>query len=314
MSSRPDLAALELLVRVAETGSLTAAARTVGMAQPNASRALNRLERQLGLTLLHRSTGGSRVTAEGEVVVAWARDALAGMERVVLGARSLAAQRAAQLRVAASMTVAEYLAPAWLTRFRGTHPDLQVSLDVGNSGHVLGLVVDGSVPVGFVESPTVPRGVASTTVARDSLVVVVAADHPWARRRTPLTPAELAVGDLVLREAGSGTRETLERALERSLAGQDLRIGASHLELASTAAVKAAAVVGTAAAVLSELAVVPELAGGQLVAVPVVDLDLSRALRAVWLPERRPTGAAAELVSIARSARSLRSARSARPT
>lgn len=296
MSARPDLTALDLLVRVAETGSLGAAARAVGMAQPNASRSLSRLERQLGLGLLIRTPGGSRLTTEGEVVVAWARDALAGVDRVVLGARSLAQQRAAHLDVAASLTVAEYLAPGWLARFRRTHPDLRVSLEVGNSAEVLARVTSGEVPVGFVESPTVPRTVSSTTVSRDALVVVVGPEHPWARRRTPLSPDDLVAGDLVLREAGSGTRETLVRALAHA----GLELGPSRLELASTAAVKAAAGAG-AAAVLSELAVQADLVTGQLVAVPVDGLDLTRALRAVWLPDRRPTGAAAELVRVARS-------------
>lgn len=294
--SSPDLAGLDLLVRVAETGSVGAAARQLGMAQPNASRLLGKLERQLDLVLLVRTPAGSRVTTEGEVVVAWAREALTAVERVVLGARSLAAERQAHLTVASSLTVAEHLAPRWLARFRREHPDLHVSLDVGNSSHVLERVGSGRVPLGFVESPTVPRTVASTTVARDRLLVVVGPAHPWARRRTPVSAAELVAGDLVLREAGSGTRETLVRALD--LAGHAL--GAHRLELASTAAVKAAAAEGGAPAVLSELAVAAELATGQLVSVPVADLDLSRALRAVWLPARRPDGAAATLVRLAR--------------
>src|SRR5262245_60320824 len=118
MPARPDLTALDLLVRVAESGSLGGAARALGMAQPNASRALSRLERQLGLTLLVRTPGGSHLTTEGEVVVAWAREAVAAVDRVAIGARSLAEQRAAHLTVAASLTVAEYLAPRWLARFR----------------------------------------------------------------------------------------------------------------------------------------------------------------------------------------------------
>ena len=296
MADRPDLTALDLLVRVAETGSLGAAARAAGMAQPNASRSLSRLERQLGLTLLIRTPTGSRLTTEGEVVVAWARDALAGIDRVTIGARSLAEARAAHLTIAASLTVAEYLAPAWLARFRQTHPDLRVSLEVGNSVEVLARVTSGEVPVGFVESPTIPRTVSSTTVARDALVVVVAPDHPWARRRAPVTPAELVAGDLVLREAGSGTRDTLARALAR--AGHEL--GSTRLELASTAAMKAAASAGTAPAVLSELAVAAEIATGQLVVVAVADLDLTRSLRAVWLAARRPDGPAADLVRVAR--------------
>lgn len=296
MTTRPDLTALDLLVRVAESGSLGAAARAIGMAQPNASRALSRLERQLDLTLLVRTPGGSTLTTEGEVVVAWAREALAGVDRVSIGAHSLAEARAAHLSVAASLTVAEYLAPRWLARFRRTHSDLRVSLQVGNSHEVIARVIAGAVPLGFVESPTVPRTVASTTVARDSLVVVVASDHAWARRRTPVTGVELVDSGLVLREEGSGTRETLVRALAR----EGLELGPSRLELASTAAVKAAAAEGAAPAVLSELAVETEVATGQLVVVPLESLDLSRTLRAVWLPARRPTGPAADLVRLAR--------------
>lgn len=294
MSSRPDLAALDLLVRVAESGSLGAAARAVGIAQPNASRALSRLERQLGLALLVRTPAGSRLTTEGEVVVAWAREAITALDRISVGARSLAEQRAAHLTVAASLTVAEYLAPRWLARFRRSHPDLHVSLEVGNSVEVVDRVERGEVALGFVESPSIPRSLSSTTVARDTLVVVVGPEHAWARRRSPLSPGDLVAGDLVLREAGSGTRETLVRALDRA----GLALGPSRLELASTAAVKAAA--GEAAAVLSELAVSAELATGQLVAVPVDGLDLTRALRAVWRPDRRPAGPVAELLRLAR--------------
>lgn len=295
MTARPDLTALDLLVRVAETGSLGAAAREVGLAQPNASRSLSRLERQLGLTLLTRGPTGSQLTTEGEVVVTWARDALAGVDRVLIGARSLAEARAAHLSVAASLTVAEYLAPGWLARFRVSHPDLHLSLVVGNSVEVIARVTSGEIPLGFVESPSIPRSVSSTTVGHDALVVVVGPDHAWARRRTPISPAELVTGDLVLREAGSGTRDTLVRAL--ALAG--LELSASRLELASTAAVKVAAQ-GGAATVLSELAVRTEVATGQLVAVPVDGLDLRRSLRAIWLPSRRPAGAAADLVRLAK--------------
>jgi DNA-binding transcriptional LysR family regulator len=266
------------------------------MAQPNASRSLSRLERGLGITLLARTPRGSRLTTEGEVVVAWAREALTAVDRVVIGARSLAEQRAAHLAVAASLTVAEHLAPGWLATFRRTRPDLHVSLEVGNSADVVARVERGEVALGFVESPTVPATVAAAPVAHDSLVVVVAPSHPWARRRRPVTPQQLVAGDLVLRESGSGTRETLVRAL----AAEGLELGPSRLDLASSAAVKAAAAAGAAAAVLSELAVAAEVAAGSLVVVPVPGLDLRRTLRAVWLPDRRPAGPAADLLRLAR--------------
>ncbi len=299
MSDRPDLGALDLLVRVAESGSLGAAARQVGIAQPNASRAIGRLERQLGVVLLTRGPRGSRLTTEGSVVVEWAREALAGVDRVVVGARSLAAQRTPHLRVTASLTIAEYLAPEWLSRLRQRHPDLRVSLTVGNSSEAIAQVVGGRVEVGFVETPTAPRAVSSTTVATDTLVVVVGADHAWAGRRRPVGAEELSAADLVVRESGSGTRETLTRALARA----GVELGESHLELASTAAVKAAAAAGHSPAVLSNLAVGSELRTGVLVEVPTEGLDLTRQLRAVWPTSVRPTGAAADLVRLARRGR-----------
>jgi DNA-binding transcriptional LysR family regulator len=290
---RPDLDALELLVRTAETGSLSRAARSVGVAQPNASRAIARLERELDLALIVRSPGGSTLTVEGGLVVEWAREALAAMERVVVGSRSLAAGREAHLTVAASLTIAEYLAPAWLSRLRHSHPDHRLTLVVGNSERVLDLVLSDAVALGFVECPSVPRSLSSTVVARDELLVVVHARHRWARRRgTGIDAAELVASDLVLREAGSGTRQTLVRALSRC--GADL--AQTHMELASTAAVKAAAMAGDAPAVLSRLAVSAELAEGTFVEIPVRGLDLSRRLRAVWRPSSRPTGAAADLL------------------
>ncbi len=293
--SRPDLRSLELLVRVAETGSLTAAARAAGMAQPNVSRSLTRLERQLSVPLVNRGPSGSTLTPEGVLVVEWAREALAAVDRVATGARSLAAQHDASLHVAASLTVAEYLAPVWLSRLREVRPDVRVSLAVANSDQVLEQVKRGEVTLGFVESPTVPRTVSSRVVARDQLVVVVGPSHPWASRRRPVQPAELAAGDLVMRESGSGTRQTLVRALRDA----GVRFGDTHLELASTAAVKSAAATGAAPAVLSALAVQSELATGVLVSVPIEGLDLGRRLRAVWPGDLPLAGVAETLVRLA---------------
>ena len=295
MSTRPDLRLLELLVALAEAGSLSGAGRAMGMAQPNVSRALSRLERQLSVQLVTRTPGGSSLTPEGVVVLEWARAALDAVDRVVIGAKSLAAQQDTSLHVAASLTVAEYLAPSWLSRLRRARPDVRVSLAVSNSDLVLEQVISGAVDLGFVEAPTVPRTVSSRVVARDELIVVVGPTHPWATRLDPVGPNELAATDLVMRESGSGTRQTLERALR--VAG--VRLGDTHLELASTAAVKSAAAAGDNPAVLSQLAVASELGTGSLIRVPVEGLRLGRRLRAVW-PAGVPLGGiAAELVALA---------------
>lgn len=141
-----------------------------------------------------------------------------------------------------------------------------------------------------------PSGLVSRVVATDRLVVVVAPGHPWARRRTPLLAAELAATPLVVREQGSGTRETLDLALTGHV------VAAPKLELGSNAAVKGAAREGAAPAVLSGYAVEAELATGRLIEVPTRDIDLARRLRAVWRRGRTPSGPAATLLKITLSA------------
>ena len=295
MIEQPDLQQLRLLIGVSQHLSLGAAARELGMAQPNASRALTDLERRLGLTLVRRSPAGSQLTTEGAVVVQWAREVIDAVDHLTFGVDALRSELRSELDVGASMTVAEYLMPRWLAEFRRRRPQVRVDLQVQNSYDVMAQLRDDRVALGFIESPSVARGLRSAVVGRDRLVVVVAPEHPWARRRRPLLAAELAATPLIVREPGSGTRTTLERLLT----GHELAPPA--LELGSNAAVRISVVAGIAPAVLSVLAVAAAIDSGELRSVPVADVRLDRQLRAVWSPQRPPADNALELLQIARA-------------
>ncbi|MFG3048483.1 LysR family transcriptional regulator [Streptomyces sp. NPDC048241] len=288
----PDLGALELLLAVARLGSLGAAARELGITQPAASSRLRSMERQLGVALVDRSPRGSRLTDAGALVTDWARQVVAAAEVFDAGAQALRAARDSRLRVAASMTIAEYLLPGWLLALRAGRPDTAVSLLAGNSAKVAELLLAGEADLGFVEGLSVPTGLDSAVIAHDRLTVVTAPAHPWARRPRPLKTAELAATPLILRERGSGTRQVLDAAL-----GAPAR---PLIELSSTTAVKAAVVGGAGPAVLSELAVGEELATRRLVGIPVEGVSLRRDLRAVWPTGHRPTGPARELLALTR--------------
>ncbi|WP_430382352.1 LysR family transcriptional regulator [Streptomyces sp. P10-4] len=288
----PDLAALELLLAVARLGSLGAAAREVGITQPAASSRIRSMERQLGVALVDRSPRGSRLTDAGALVTDWARRVVEAAAAFDAGARALRDRRDSRLRVAASMTIAEYLLPGWLLALHAERPDTAVSLLAGNSAKVAELLLSGEADVGFVEGLTVPAGLDSAVIAHDRLIVVTAPGHPWARRRRPLTAAELAATPLILRERGSGTRQVLDAALGG--------LARPLIELSSTTAVKASAVSGAGPSVLSELAVGEELSMRRLVSIPVEGVSLHRDLRAVWPTGHRPTGPARELLSLTR--------------
>ncbi|MEN1974203.1 LysR family transcriptional regulator [Cellulomonas sp. P4] len=286
---RVPLGALELLDAVDAHGSLSAAARALGLAQPSVSTGLRRLERQTGLTLLTRSASGTRLTPAGVALLARARDVLAASDALEREVVALRTAQQGRVRVAASLSVAEYLVPGWLASRPAGSP--VVDLVVANSRDVMDAVLHGRADLGFVEGPDVEDGLEARSLGEDELVVVVAPGHSWARRRRPLTAAELATAPLAVREAGSGTRAVLERAL--TAAGHPL--AGAPAQLGSTSAVKNVVRGGGPAAVLSRLTVADEIARGDLRAVPVEGVDLRRTLRVVWARSRRPSTAARDL-------------------
>ncbi|WP_433337605.1 LysR family transcriptional regulator [Spirillospora sp. CA-294931] len=290
----PDLGALELLLAVVRLGSVGRAAAELGVTQPAASARIRSMERQIGVALLERSPRGSRPTEAGALVAEWAQQVIGAAHALDAGLGALREERDGRLRVVASLTVAEYLMPGWLVALREARPGTAVTLRTANSTDVAEQVRGGEADLGFVEGARKPAGLSGTVVATDRLVVVVAPRHAWARR-SAVTADELASTPLILREQGSGTREILDRALAASGG-----TAPPLLQLASTTALKAAAISGAGPVVVSELAVTEELASGRLVTVPVPELDLRRPLHAIWPAGQRPAGPARDLLSLTR--------------
>lgn len=285
---RAPLAAVEVLVAVAAHGSLSAAARALGQAQPSVSATVHRLEHRTGLTLVDRTAGGTRLTPAGERLLPRAREVLRASDALAHEVAALRDALGARVSVAASLSIAEYLVPGWLA---DRDPDSAVvDLVVANSRDVMAAVLAGRADLGFIEGPGFVDGLHHRVVGHDELVVVVAPGHPWARRQRPVDAAELAAGPLAVREPGSGTRGVLEQAL----AATGHHLHGSPAQLGSTLAVKNVVRGGRVAAVLSALTVADNLARGDLCRVPT-DVDLSRTLRMVWAAGRRPSHAAEEL-------------------
>ena len=290
----PDLQSLDLLVEIADAGSIGRAAERIGLSQPGASLKVRALEKRLGVALLDRTTAGSQLTAAGSIVVGMARPLLALAADLASGIAVLRREQLDRLDVAASLTVAEYLLPEWLVALHAELPTTTVALQVANSAAVEQVVRDRSALIGFIEGFHPPRRLRSKRVSSDELVVVVGPSHKWARRGRPITARELASTPLVLREQGSGTRETLEQLMEPHGG-----LARPALELASTTAIKAAVATGEAPAAMSRLALVNELADGRLVRVEVADLAMRRSFRAIWSPDRPPKGSAGALMALA---------------
>lgn len=290
-----DLGDLRTLVLVAETGGIGQAARRLGHSQPTVSRRMTALERRLQVPLLDRGKTGTSLTPAGQVVVDWAARLLGTADDFVRSVELLRQEQAAvAVRVAVSMTIAEHHALRWAGRLGRRSPGTTVSFLVHNSSRVADLVESGEADLGFVESPSVRGSLRRRRVGWDRLQVAVTPEHPWASARDGISPAELAAAPLLVREQGSGTRETLERALARHALRPQPAV-----EMASNTALRSAALAGMGPVVLSELALTDEVAAGRLVLVAVADLPLRRPLTGVWRKQQRLPAGAAALLSVA---------------
>src|ERR1700761_2446685 len=185
LSSR-DLAAFLAAV---ETGSVQGAAEALDLTQSATTKRIQALERRLGVVLLHRGRHGVRPTEEGMALYPEARR---GLDALLLAEGAVAGARAARpLRIAASHTVGEALLPTWLTAFRAELPGVHPQVDVIHSPGALEAGGAAAADVGFVEGLDPLDGLETKVVARDRIVLVVAAGHRWSGRRA-VNPRELA--------------------------------------------------------------------------------------------------------------------------
>lgn len=297
MAPRYSIAMLETLVAFVNERSLTAVAKRLRVSQPAVSSNLARFEQICGFALVRRSPGGSELTPAGRELAVIADEALRVVDRVGRRIDDLAAGGVRPLRIAASMTIAEYLLPDWIGWTEGLEMS-DIELIVGNSEMVTSFVERGTADVGFVEGARAEPALTNVVVGEDRLVVVASPDRArrFAERGHGL--AELVDEPLFLRERGSGTREVFDAEIERH--GRSL--GRLATSLGSTSAIKTAVRRGAGMGVVSELAVQDEFAAGTLEEVVTGrELDLRRRLRAVWVPGQRLDDRAAALIGAARS-------------
>ncbi|MGT2478162.1 LysR family transcriptional regulator [Methylobacterium oryzae CBMB20] len=253
---------LRIFVAVAERQHVTRAAEALNLVQSAVSTAIANIEGRHAAKLFHRVGRGIELTEAGRVFLVEARAVLARAEAAELVLADLSGMRRGTLALFASQTIASDWLPRHLVAFRRAYPEIAIRLAVGNTTDAADAVRAGQAELGFVEGALDDPTLASTTIAQDKLVLVVAPNHPFAGA-TALAPEDLAGADWVLREAGSGTRSAFEAALtEAGLALGQLRV---TLELPSNEAVRAAVEAGGGAAVLSETVAAAALRTGTLV-------------------------------------------------
>jgi DNA-binding transcriptional LysR family regulator len=266
---RISLRQLQIFAAVAESGSTTAAAELVSLSQSAASAGLNELESMLQNKLFDRVGKRLILNDNGRVLLPQARqmlDAAASIER-----QFGVSDGPAGLRLGASSTIGIYLLPAILAAVsqqdgqQKPHQDAQApGVQIANTADIAAAVENFEIDMGMIEGPCDQTEVIVEPWIQDELVIVCAPNHPILStvnaKTGTISVKSLQEARWLLREIGSGTRETVEHALIPHL--HALREAG---EFSNTEAIKHASAAGLGLACLSRLAVRDMIADGQLV-------------------------------------------------
>jgi DNA-binding transcriptional LysR family regulator len=248
---------LTAFLAVIRGGSVTAAADELVVTQPSVSSALAALGRELGCELFERAGRGIRLTDAGAAFAPYAQDVIGLLEDGRRAAGEAAGVAARRLHIAAVTTAAESFVPPLMRAFSEHHPEVELTLAVGNRQDVLEQVLGHAVDVAISGKPPADERLLAEPLIDNEIACITAPDDP-AAASGPHEAIGLAGRAWLLREAGSGTRVLNEQFLA------DRGLEPTTLTLGSNGAIKQAARAGLGVSLLSRAAVEGELASGRL--------------------------------------------------
>ncbi|EEW11042.1 LysR family transcriptional regulator [Vibrio mimicus] len=211
MASHISLKQLRVFTTIIQHKSLTVAAEVLCLSKAAVSVALSELEKQLGHALFDRVNNRLVLNQEGQKLLPLADellqrakdiDRLFDEQQVLTG----------KLRIGASDTVGNQVAPYLISAFRQLHPHPSQSLFISNSAQVCQKLVDYELDIGLIEGKTLHPELISTQFSQDEMCIICAPDHPLTQRER-LVMSDFEHSDWVLREAGSGSREFFLRVI-----------------------------------------------------------------------------------------------------
>jgi molybdate transport repressor ModE-like protein len=253
-----DTTRMRLLVEVERQGSLSAAARAIGIGQPSASQHVRLLEAAAGQRLVERDGRGSRLTEAGRVLAAHASQALATLGAAEEELSALAGLQTGTIHLGASTAPGVYLLPDTLGCFRRDYPGVTVDVEIASSGEILRRLVAGRVQLAIVGAPEAEDRIVLEPFLEDEIVGI---SRPGSLPLDDgvLEPESLAEQTLLAREPDSSSRKVVEPILAR----RGIR-PAGVWEVGSSEAIKRAAREGLGVAFLSRYAVAEEVERGDL--------------------------------------------------
>jgi DNA-binding transcriptional LysR family regulator len=278
-----DFRRLEVFQKVFELKSFSRAGRELLLAQPTISEHIRLLEADLGLVLFDRRGKEVVPTKAADLLYdhavrleALRRETLRAMQQFLDMDRG-------ELMVGGSNIPGQYLLPGILGKFKKKYPRIRVRLWIDDTKNMVEKLLAGVVELGVVGAAVDRDRVACRLLTKDELIGIRPGEASWEGRNIR-NPEDLRSAPFIMREAGSGTRKTIEEALLKiGLKAEDLEVVA---EMGSNEAVRQAVKAGVGISIISRRAVAEDLKAGTIQEMKIRKLPLFRNFYLITLEQR----------------------------
>lgn len=269
-----DLTQLETFLAVAEEKSFSRAAQRMNRTQPAVSQVIRKLEESLGETLFDRASRDGSLTAAGVLLREYAVRLLALRREATSALGELKSLERGKLQLAANEYTCMYLLPA-IDAFRRQFPHISVTVHRMLASRIPEELSLRSFEIGVISFRPDPAQFRAISVYGDSLAFIVSPKHPLARApRVSIT--DLGREDFIAHHVASPLRRKVIEAFQRHRTPLNMVI-----ELPTIEAIKRFVAMGNGVALVPHLTVARELEIGDLVRIPIDELDVKRVLRLV---------------------------------
>lgn len=285
-----SLRQLEIFVAISKTESVSRAADAIALSQSATSTALSELERQFNLQLFDRVGKSLSINETGLQLLPRAVDLLdraKEIEALLQGHAGFGF-----MKIGATLTVGNYLTTLLVAKFLQEHPESRIQLQVHNTSTIVQQIVNHELDLGLIEGDTNHPDIEVQQWIADELVVFSAPDHPLVKE-SHISLNQLLQETWILREKGSGTRETFDRAFNNNHSKLNIR-----LELEHTEAIKRVVESGLGIGCISRLALKDAFRRGSLVPLATPDLNLGRYFYFLWHKQKYQTSGIREFIAM----------------
>jgi DNA-binding transcriptional LysR family regulator len=275
---------LRIFLQIVQLGSVTKAAESLHLSQPAVSAQLKNLQNQFDIPLTEVVGRRIHITEFGRRVADSAERIVAETEAISFQANSFRGLLTGRLRFSIVST-GKYVMPFYLVDFMNEHPGINLQVDVTNKAMVIESLEANEVDFSLVSILPERLDTDGVSLLANELFLVGNAGREFPE---PTYPAQiLAELPLIYREAGSGTRATMERYLQQV----DVPVQ-KKLELASNEAVKQAVLAGMGYSILPLIGLRDELENGTLQIIPVEGLPVTTTWHLIWMNRKQLSPAA----------------------